>query len=336
MKVLELTGVGLDTLTIVERPLPSLGARDLLLRIRAATLNYKDLAIALGKYGDYARPLVLGSDAVGDVVEVGANVTRFAKGDRVCPCDTPDWISGGPDEQRIARRLGGPNSGVFSEHFAVSEDAVVSAPEHLSDEEAASLAGAGVTAWQALFDIANVKPGDSILLQGTGGVSVFALQLANVVGARTFVTSRNLEKLERARELGATHGICTADTPEWDRELLRMTGGRGVDVVVDVVGGASLSRSISATRVGGTVVVLGFLESTKATIDLPNAIRRAITIRTSSGRSRASFEAFARAVSANGMRPVVDRTYDLEQFRDAFEFLASGKQLGKIALRMSR
>jgi NADPH:quinone reductase-like Zn-dependent oxidoreductase len=334
MNVLELTGTGLDSLTFTERASPALGARDLLVRVRAASLNYRDLAIARGEYGGYARPLVLGSDAAGEVVAVGSRVTRFAVGARVCPIDTPDWIAGAPDERTFEKRLGGPADGVFSELLCVSEDAAVATPAHLTDEEAACLAVAGVTAWQALFVLGQLCPGDVVVVQGTGGVSLFALQLARLAGAQVIALSRSATKLARMKDLGATHTVDTSATPAWDSEVLRLTHGRGADIVVDVAGGDALSRSITAARVSGLVVALGFLDGASSTLDLPAAIRRSVTVRTSSGRSRASFEALCRALTSGGVRPVIDRVFEFARAPEAFAHLATGAPFGKIVLRV--
>jgi NADPH:quinone reductase-like Zn-dependent oxidoreductase len=333
MKTLELTGTGLDSLTLVTRPTPRIGPRDLLLRQRAAALNYRDLSIARGEYGAFARPLVLGSDAVSEVVQVGPEVTRFRPGDRVCPIDTPDWLAGPPEERALQRRLGGPMDGVLTELMAVSEEAAVAAPRHLSDPEAAALCGAGVTAWQVLYGASRVAPGETVVVQGTGGVSLFALQLARLGGARVIATSRSAEKLARLQALGAAEVVDTRARPDWDQEVLRLTDGRGADLVVDVIGGGALARSIAACRVGGTVAVLGFLDGRVSPLDLPAAIRRAVTLRTWSGRSREAFEALVRAMESSGLRPVIDRVFELERAREAFEHLASGTLFGKVALR---
>jgi NADPH:quinone reductase-like Zn-dependent oxidoreductase len=215
----------------------------------------------------------------------------------------------------------------------VSEEAAVLAPTHLSDEEASTLCAAGVTAWQALYSLARLKPGETVVVQGTGGVSLFALQLARLGGAQVIALSRNADKLARALALGAHHGIDTRATPDWDREVLRLTRGRGADVVVDVVGGSSIGRSTAAARVGGHVAVLGFLEDASSTLDLPTAIRRGITLGTSSGRSRESFEAMNRAIEAGAVRPVVDRVFGFGEAREAFGYLASGAQFGKVVVR---
>ncbi len=334
MKTLQLTATRLDALQLSERPVPSFGPRDLLLRMRAASLNYRDLAIARGEYGRYRLPLVLGSDGVGEVIEAGAEVTRFAVGDRVCPIDTPDWIAGEPDERTLQRRLGGPLDGVLSELMVVSEEAAVAAPAHLSDEEAATLGTAGVSAWQALHAIGHLRPGETVVVLGTGGVSLFALQLARLGGAQVIAASRGPEKLARALALGATHGIDTRAVPTWEQEVLRLTRGRGADVVVDVVGGSALARSIAAARVGGVVVLLGFLDGQASTIDLPTAIRRGVTLRAATGRSREHFEGLVRALAAGKVHPVVDRVFDLGQAREAFDRLASGAQFGKVVVRL--
>jgi NADPH:quinone reductase-like Zn-dependent oxidoreductase len=333
MQTLELKSIGLDSLGFSERPTPSIGPRDLLLRTRAVSLNYRDVAIARGEYGRYPLPLILGSDAVAEVAQVGAAVTQFAIGDRVCPNDTPDWLSGGPDERSTKQRLGGPLDGVLAEFFVASESAIVRAPAHLTDEEASTLCGAGVTAWQALFGLGRLTPGQTVVVQGTGGVSLFALQLARLGGAAVIATSRSGDKLARVRQLGATDVIDTRAHADWDKEVLRLTRGRGADIVVDVVGGGSLARSIAAARLGGTVVSLGFLESQTSTLDLPTAIRRAVTLCTSTGRSREAFEALNRAIEVSGMRPVVDRVFPFAQAREAFDYMASGAQFGKVVVR---
>jgi NADPH:quinone reductase-like Zn-dependent oxidoreductase len=222
---------------------------------------------------------------------------------------------------------------VLAEFFVAPENACVRAPAHLTDEEASTLCGAGVTAWQALYAIGRLAPGQTVVVQGTGGVSLFALQLARLGGAEVIATSRSAAKLARARELGATHGIDTRAHGDWHTEVLRLTRGRGADVVVDVVGGESLARSIAAVRLGGTVVSLGFLESQTSTLDLPTAIRRAVTLTTSTGRSREAFEALNRAIEVSGMRPIVDRVFPFAEAREAFGYMASGAQFGKVVVR---
>jgi NADPH:quinone reductase-like Zn-dependent oxidoreductase len=336
MKALEMqVAGGPEALRFSNRPTPSVAADELLLRVRCAALNYRDWDILRGAYGSFQLPLVLGSDAVAEVVQVGHGVTRFAVGERVLPTDTPDWITGPPDETRIARRLGGPLDGVLAELISVSAEAAVRAPAHLGDEEASTLAGAGVTAWQALYGSGGLEPGHTVVVQGTGGVSLFALQLARFGGANVIVLSRSAQKLERALALGATFGVDTRRTPEWQHEVLRLTNGRGADLVLDVLGGTAVARSIAATRVGGRVALLGFLEDGTAVLDLKQAIRRSVTLATSSGRSRDMFEALVRAFEAGGLHPVIDRSFAFQDAAAAFAHLASGAAFGKIVVRIA-
>lgn len=334
MRAYELTqGEGPSALVLTERPDPTPGPGEVLLRMRAASLNYRDLAILQGTYGAFPRPLVPLSDGVGEVVAVGPGVRRFARGERVIPLYVPGWRSGLPSEEVSRRRLGGPLDGVLRELVCVHEEEATLAPPHLTDEEAATLPIAGVTAWHALFAAGRVGPGDTVVVQGTGGVSLFGLQLARLAGAQGVVTSRSAEKLARARALGATHGIHTGTHPDWETQVLALTEGRGADHVLDVVGGEGLERSIAATRLGGTVSVVGFLGGMKATFDLPLALRRMVRLQAVSVGSRESQEALGRALAAHGVRPVVDRVYPFEEAHAAFAHLESGAHFGKVVLR---
>ncbi len=336
MKSYELTnGRGLAALALTERPEPVPGPGELLLRLHAVSLNYRDWAILQGTYGHFPRPLVPVSDGVGEVVAVGAGVRRFQRGDRVIPTYVPDWVRGGPAEEVARRRLGGPLDGLLREYACIGEEAAVAAPPHLTDVEAATLPIAGVTAWHALFTAGRLGPADTVVVQGTGGVSLFALQLARMAGARVLVTSRSAAKLERALALGAACGIHTREEPEWEARVLALTDGRGADHVVDVLGGASLGRSIAAARVGGTVSLVGFLEGMEARFDLAQALRRVVRLQAVSVGSREDLEALGRALGAHGVRPVVDRTFPFEQAPAAFEHLASGASFGKVAITFS-
>ena len=330
MKAIELRQHSLDGLVDVERPRPTVGPRDVLVRMRAVGLNYRDLAIVRGEYGNYKLPLILTCDGAGEVVEVGAQVTRFAVGDRVLPIYVLDWISGPPDEPLLKRRLGGPIDGLLADLVAVSEDSAVKAPDGLSDAEAAVLGVAAGTAWRALFVNAQLAPGQTVLVQGTGGVALAALQLARMAGADVIVTSRSAAKLERVSRLGATHGVLTS-SDDWPAQVLALTGGRGADVTVDVAGGKGLNRSITATRLGGTVALLGFLESTTAPLDVTLAIRRSVAIRASTGVSRSDLESASRAYAAAGVKPIIDELYPRARLREAFDRLAAGP-FGKIAV----
>jgi len=326
-------GFDLESLTLVERPAPTPGPFEVLVRVRAASLNYRDWAITRGSYDPGAKPpLVPLSDAVGEVVALGSGVTRVAVGERVCPTYLQDWIAGEPSPAILARKLGGPLDGVLAEYITIPEHGLVRAPQRLSDVEAATLPVAGVTAWHALFIAGRVKPGDTVLVEGTGGVSLFALQLARLGGAQVIVTSSSEEKLARARALGASFTIHYRQTPRWDERVLEITAGRGVDHVIEVVGGDNLGRAIAATRVGGEISLLGFLDKSAAPFDVMAAIRRNIHLRTFSVGSRASFASLVRAVEASEFRPVVDRVFAFEEAKEALVRLGRGQHFGKIAI----
>lgn len=327
--------LSLDALEMVDRAIPTPGPHELLVRVRAASLNYRDLAVARGTYGGFRAPLVPGSDASGDVVAVGAEVRRFAVGDRVSPAYVPDWMDGPPRGDVVRRRLGGPLDGVLSEYLVVHEQAAVRVPSHLSHEEAATLPVAAVSAWQALVADAGLRPGQWVGVSGTGGASLFVLQIARAAGARVVVVGRSASKLARAAALGAST-VDASTHADWERHVLDLTGGAGVDVFVDMLGGAALSRSIAATRIGGTVSAFGFVVGTTAPLDLVPWIRRAVTLRATSGGSRASFEAVVSAMEAAGTKPVIDRVFAFsrEDVRSALLYLAEGRAFGKIVVTL--
>jgi NADPH:quinone reductase-like Zn-dependent oxidoreductase len=323
--------VHLDDLGIAELSAPTPGPRDILLKMRAAALNHRDLLIATGRYGDFAAPLVPLSDGAGEVVARGAEVTRFAVGDLAVPAYVRDWVSGPPSEASARRRLGGPDPGVLAELVVVPEDAAVRAPAHLSPIEAATLPIAAVTAWQLLFEDARLRPGELVAVRGTGGVSLFVLQLARAAGARVVVLVRSEERAARVEAMGAI-AVDTARLPSWESRLLDLSRGRGVDVFVDLIGGDDLARAVSVTRVGGTVGVVGFVAGAAATLDLPSLIRRSITLRAVSGGSRASFEALVRAMEAQRIHPVVDAVFPFARAKEAYQRIAAGHLFGKVVV----
>lgn len=303
--------------------------------MRAASLNYRDLLVATGRYGKTeVRPgLVPLSDGAGEVAAVGPDVTRVKEGDRVAGIFMQGWIAGPPDESYRATALGGSIDGVLAEYVLFEEEGLVHLPEHLSFEEGACLPCAGVTAWNALTALRPVGPEQTVLLLGTGGVSIFALQFAHAAGARVIVTSSSDEKLARAKELGAAEGVNYRTHPDWEKEVWALTGKRGVDHVVEVGGAGTLPKSIAATRVGGAVHLIGVL--TGGQIDPLPVMQKAIDLRGVFVGSREMFEAMNRAVAFHRIQPVIDRVFPFEEAQAAYRHLESQAHLGKVVIRFA-
>ena len=336
MRAVEIRGgFGLDNLALVERPEPRPGPGEALVRLRAAALNYRDLLTAQGKYNPKQKlPLIPCSDGAGEVVEVGEGVTRVAPGDRVSPIFAQRWIAGVPTREKLRSTLGGPLDGTLAELAVFDQEGLVKVPEHLSDEEAATLPCAAVTAWSALVTEGGMTAGDTVLVQGTGGVSLFALQIAKLLGARVIATSSRDDKLARARELGADEGINYRDVPEWGARAKELTGGAGVDHVVEVGGAGTLQQSLRAVRVGGTISLIGNLAGTKSELLLTQIFMQKIRVNGILVGHRESFEAMNRALALHRLRPVIDRVFPLEETRGAFDHMAAGEHFGKIVIRI--
>jgi NADPH:quinone reductase-like Zn-dependent oxidoreductase len=334
MRVIEATAFDLNALRVSKRPVPRPRRGEILVRVKAVTLNYRDLAVLSGTYlPDLPLPYIPASDACGEVVEVGEEVTRFKPGDRVLPAYTQGWHDGKPTpDQRAKRTLGGPLPGVLAEYVAVPAEDAVAAPPRLSDVEAATLPIAGLTAWTALQE-GGVKPGDTVLLMGTGGVSLFALQFAKLAGARVILLSSSDDKLARGRGLGADVGVNYRTNPEWDQDVKQATDGRGADIVVET-GGATLPRSLNAVAFGGFVGVVGFVAGYEATVQLRSLIGPMVRVHGIAVGSRASFEAMNRAISANNLKPVIDSTFPLAEAGAAFRHMQAGAHFGKIGVTL--
>jgi NADPH:quinone reductase-like Zn-dependent oxidoreductase len=326
---------GIDSLRLAEAADPKPGQGQVLIRIHAVSLNYKDLFVAKGMGGpNLPSPLIPLSDAAGEVVEVGAGVTRVRNGDRVMPIVAQSWI-GGPLTELIARSvLGNTIQGVLAEYIVLHESGVVAIPEHLSFVEAATLPCAAATAWNALAVEGSVKAGQTVLILGTGGVSIFALQFAKALGARVIVTSSSQEKLGRARELGAFAGVNYKSNLEWDQEVLRLTGGRGVDHVIEVGGAGTLERSIRATRLGGTISLIGVLAGLEGSINPLPLLLKALRLQGTSVGPRDAFEDMNRAITDQALHPVIDRDFPFHEAREAMRYLESGVHFGKIVIRI--
>ncbi|MEX0742255.1 MAG: NAD(P)-dependent alcohol dehydrogenase [Phycisphaeraceae bacterium] len=326
---------GIDDLTIAEAASHEPQRGQVLVRMRAASLNYRDLMVATGRYprGHIQPNLVPLSDGAGEIVAVGPDVSRFKKGDRVAGIFHQNWLAGEISDAMLGSALGGDLHGVLTEQRIFEEDGLVHLPEHLSFEEGATLPCAAVTAWNALFCHHPVQPGDVVLTQGTGGVSVFAMQFAHAAGARVIATSSSDEKLERVRTLGASDLINYKQTPDWDSEARRRTGGRGVDHVVEVGGAGTLPRSLRAVRRGGQVNVIGLLAG-GGEIDPMMVLGRAVMMRGIFVGSREMFAAMNRAIAAHELRPVIDRVFPFEQAAEAYRHLESGAHLGKVVIQI--
>lgn len=336
MRAVEIqNGFGLDNLKVVERPEPVPGPGQVAVRVRAASINYRDVLTVRGEYNPKQKlPLVPGSDAVGEVVDVGEGVTRVATGDRVMPIFAQRWIGGTPTPARLRSTLGGPLDGVFAERIVVDAEGVVAAPDYLTDEEAACLPCAALTAWNALVLGGSVVAGETVLVQGTGGVSLFALQIARTFGARVIVTSSSDRKLDRARELGAWRTIHYVREPAWGRRARELTGGAGVDRVVEVGGAGTLEQSLSAVRPGGHVSLVGVLAGGAARLGVIPILMKRIRVQGILVGSRDDLDDMCRAFVAHRLRPVVDRVFALDAARDALDHVARGRHFGKVCLRV--
>jgi NADPH:quinone reductase-like Zn-dependent oxidoreductase len=334
MKAFQIVGsFGLENLKLVELPDPQPGPGQVLVRMRAASLNYRDLVVIKGGYGPrQTLPRIPLSDGAGEVAAVGTGVRRVKVGDRVVGCFSPAWVEGPVTQEKVDSSLGCYVDGVLAEHTLFSEEAVLPVPGHLSFEEAATLPCAAVTAWHALFVADHVQPGSTVLVQGTGGVSLFALQFARTAGARVIVTSSSDQKLARARELGASAGINYKTTPDWEKEVRRHTDGRGADHIVEVGGAGTFNRSLACVRMGGMISMIGVLAGTSAEVRTTLIIFRAARVQGVFVGSRVMFEEMNRAISANGLHPVVDRAFPFGEAPAALRHMESGGHFGKIVL----
>lgn len=332
MRVYELRDkTGLDALTLAQRENPTPGPEQVLIQMRAASLNYRDLLVLDGLYPDMQLPIVLLSDGIGNVVAVGANVTRVKPGDRVAAVFDQNWLSGEPPEKTLS--LGGQINGVLAQYVVLHQDGVVHVPAHLADEEAATLPCAAVTAWNALMAQSELKPGTTVLVQGTGGVSLFALQFARMAGARVIVISGSDEKLELAHRLGAESVINYKQTPDWDKELLNLTCGKGVDIVIEIGGSSTLSRSISAVRKGGQINLIGVSTGMTAEVFIPSILVKQIRMQGIYVGSRLMFEQMNRAIELHKLKPVIDRVFPFEEAPEAFRYMKKGSHAGKVCIR---
>lgn len=325
----------IDHLRLTTRTEPKPGPGQVLVRMKAASLNYRDPFVIVRGYGSFTGnlPLVPVSDGVGAVVEIGSGVTRVQVGDRVCPNFCQTWIGGEPTLERLAISLGGPVDGTMVDLMCLPEDGVCKVPVHLSDEQAASLPCAALTAWSAVVTNDRLGPGSRVLVQGTGGVALFALQFAKMLGAHVTVISSNDTKLARAKAMGADAGINYVTTPEWYKPARDISGGKGFDHIVELGGEKTLPQSLRCIRPGGTLSMIGVLSGGALAAPLGLVVTRQVRLQGITVGSRDMFEAMLRAIGQHKLVPVVDKVFAFEQLKDALAYLKSGAQFGKICIR---
>jgi NADPH:quinone reductase-like Zn-dependent oxidoreductase len=334
MKCVEIVATaGFDGLRIAERPTPGPGPRQVLVRMRAASFNWRDIMILRGGYArGVPLPRIPLSDGAGEIVECGAEVTRVKPGDRVCGTFFQTWLTGPVFGEAQDAALGGTAEGVLSEYVVLEGDGVIRFPEHLSFAEAATLPCAALTAWHGLIEAGGLRAGDTALLLGTGGVSVFGLQFARLAGANAIITSSSDEKLERAKALGATSTVNYASDAKWPETVRALTQGRGADNTLDVVGGESSKGALEALRVGGHVAVIGARSGVAGDLDRRFVLQKGLRVTGINIGSRAMFEAMNRAITTAKLKPVVDKTYPLGDAINAYRDFATGKHFGKVVV----
>jgi NADPH:quinone reductase-like Zn-dependent oxidoreductase len=332
-----LPGENIEGLRCVELPTRALAACEVRIKVHAVSLNYRDLMVASGNYlVTVDDPLVPCSDGAGEVAEVGHGVTAFKPGDRVIASFFPCWNDGVTGPDKIRHALGGDIDGMLAQEVILDDTALVKLPDAMDYVDACTLPCAGVTAWNAIFVSSNqVRPGDTVLLLGTGGVSVLGLQMAKAAGLRSIITSSSDEKLRRARELGAHHTINYRSIPEWHEEVLRLTDGVGANVVLEVGGKGTVNRSVSAAAMGGTVAIIGGVSGFGGDVNpvaLLAGAKRMVGIFVG---SRTMLENVVRFVNAAGIEPVVDRVFPFHQAQEAYRYMESGSHFGKVVIAVS-
>ena len=338
MRAIQLVdALGVDNLKVVDLPDPVAGPGEVLVRVKAVSLNYRDLLMVEGMYGgNTPLPLTPFSCGCAVVEAIGPGVTRFVPGDRVATMFFQGWLSGPPTPASQVTALGMPIPGAGRELAVFSEQGLSKVPAFMTDQQVATLPCAALTAWRGLFEDANLQPGDTVVLQGTGGVSIFGLQFAHAAGYRTLITSSSDAKLERARELGADHTVNYKTTPDWSREVRAVTGGRGCDFVMEVGGAGTIGQSMRAVRLGGHIAIIGVVAQGGEPFNPASLIGNSAKLQGLSVGSRDMFEAMCRAMDLGKIGPVVDKVFGFDQAQDAFRAMRAGEHFGKIVIDFSR
>ena len=335
MKLWHIPAFGIDNLALVDAPEPAPNAGEVLIAVHAVSLNYRDLMMVVGKYNPKLQlPRIPLSDGAGIVTAVGEGVTRFKTGDRVAGIFMQNWIEGPPAATKQKGALGGDIDGMMAQSVVLPESGLVHLPEHISFEQAATLPCAAVTAWNAVITRAKTAPGDTVVIQGTGGVSIAALQFAKAAGARVLGTSSSDEKLERARELGLDAGVNYKQHPDWAEWVLEQTGGVGADLVVEVGGAGTFSQSIKAARIGGMITQIGVLTQATEPLNIGPILHKQLHVQGIYVGSRADFEVMNNAIATIGIEPVVDKVFPLEDAQEAFRQMEQGSHFGKLVVKM--
>ncbi|MBW4432844.1 MAG: NAD(P)-dependent alcohol dehydrogenase [Pelatocladus maniniholoensis HA4357-MV3] len=338
MKVYELqSNAGIDALKLVERPEPKPQADQVLIRVYATSLNYRDLIVAAGNYNPTQKyPLIPMSDGAGEVVGVGEGVTRVKAGDRVAGIFFQDWIYGQLTRQKMKSDLGSGIDGMLAEYVVLHQDGVVILPDYLSYEEGATLPCAAVTAWHALVTKGNISASDTILLLGTGGVSIFALQFAKIYGARVIITSSSEEKLARARELGADETVNYKIIPDWEKQVYELSDRTGVDHVIEVGGTGTLPKSLQAVRIGGRVSSIGVLSGRGEEVDPLPILFKSLTVQGIYVGSREMFESMNQTIAQHQVKPIIDKVFPFNQAQEAYRYLQSAAHFGKVVIKLTQ
>ena len=335
MRVQELRGFGLDQIFLAEKADPAVGPGQVLVRMRACSLNYRDLLMAEGRYyPELPFPMVPVSDGAGEVIEVGQGASSFQPGDRVIALPVRSWSGGRPERNVLRDTLGGPLDGTLQEYMTFEESHLVPAPAHMDFTEASTLPIAALTAWSALVTHGNLRAGESVLTLGTGGVSIFALQIGKMFGARVFITSKDDEKLIAARRLGADETINYRTMPDWDAEAFRRNGRRGMDHIIEVGGAGTLRQSLRAIAPGGVISLIGVLSGSNEKLNLLPVLMNNVRVQGIFAGHGEALKEMCRAFEVNEIRPVIDRIFPFEQTREAFEYLKSAEHVGKVVIRL--
>ncbi|HEY9775872.1 MAG TPA: NAD(P)-dependent alcohol dehydrogenase [Planktothrix sp.] len=336
VKAYELDGeFGIDALTVRERAAQQLQPDQVRVRVKATSLNYRDLMVIKGLYSkNLPKPLTPLSDCAGEVLEVGALVKRVKVGDRVVGAFMQNWIAGPLDAAKAKSALGAALDGVLADQIVLQGEGVVQIPDYLSFEEAATLPCAAVTAWNAVVATGQIKAGETLVTLGTGGVSLFALQFAKANGARVIITSSSDEKLQRAKELGATDVINYKTNPDWEKEVIKLTGGVGADQVVELGGAGTFEKSLKAVKLGGYVSMIGVLSGGAGSLNLTPVLMKNIRVQGIMVGSRHMFEEMLAAMTLHKIKPVIDGTFAFDQVKEALKHMEAGAHFGKIVIKV--